>query len=163
MNKQKSLRDSLADALKYDKNTGHFFWIKKPKFISKQGFAGCKRQDGYVYIKYNRIGYLAHRLAWFFFYGDWPKQHIDHINGIKHDNRICNLRDVSNRQNQSNRKTHRNKHLCGTAFHNATKKWMARIRINEKQVYLGVFKTQLEAHSVYEKARQAMEDAGSVK
>jgi len=50
---------------------------------------------GYIIIKINRKDYQAHRLAWLYEYGNFPKQTIDHINRIKTDNRICNLRDVS--------------------------------------------------------------------
>ena len=78
------------------------------------------------------------------------KMEIDHINGDKLDNRRTNLRIVTPRQNQQNKKIHINGHLPGTHQHKG--KWQARIWINKKSNYLGTFSTPQEASAVYQEA-----------
>lgn len=65
---------------------------------------------GYLILKIKGIQYKAHRLAWFLYYGEWPINGIDHINGDKYDNRIKNLRCVSQQINVENTKRKPNKH-----------------------------------------------------
>ena len=98
-------QEYLKSVLYYDKDTGLFTWkISNKKGHVKEGkLAGSKDNRGYVKIQINKKDYTAHRLAWFYIYGEWPKQVIDHINRIKFDNRIENLRDVSVLENNKNR------------------------------------------------------------
>ena len=98
--------------------------------------------------------YKAHRLAWLYVYGIWPKLYIDHINGIRDDNRICNLRDVSNRENAINRSYHRKGKLAGASYHKQKGKWRATIRINGRYTHLGLFETKEEAHLFYMKKKE---------
>jgi len=74
---------------------------------------------------------------------------IDHKNGDKIDNRIENLRLVTNRKNQQNRTAHRNGRLTGCCLDKRWNKWMARIQINGKQINLGYSDTELEANQIY--------------
>jgi hypothetical protein len=98
-----------------------------------------------------------HRLAWLLYYGEWPLEQLDHINGIKDDNRICNLRPASNSQNAVN-KPARNDNKLGVkgVFYekNMTriKRYRAVIKINGKQKSLGYFLTVDEAKEAYKKA-----------
>ena len=78
-----------------------------------------------------------------------PDKNIDHINGIKTDNRICNLRDISQRENTSNRDVHRNGHLCGTSLNKKKKRWQSRFRIGSRKIHVGSFSSQEEAHIAY--------------
>ena len=93
--------NKLLTALQYDPETGHFTWqINHPR-VRRGMVAGAKNAGGYVHIKVCGRDYYAHRLAWFFTFGRWPVDTIDHINGVKSDNRISNLRELSREQNSS--------------------------------------------------------------
>lgn len=138
----------LKEIVFYNISTGEFFWIEKSGGRSKHSKAGTLgKKYGYVTIQINKKLYRAHRLAWLYVYGSFPKRQIDHINGIRHDNRIENLRDVSPRENSMNRKEHRNGRLVGAV--KMDKKWQARLKIGDKIKILGRFATELEAHEVY--------------
>ncbi len=110
-------------------------------------------KNGYIIYNIDNKNYRAHRLAWFIYYGIWPQAHIDHINGVRDDNRICNLREVTVRKNQQNLRCHREgKVLLGAHWDKSKKKWTSNIRINGKSVHLGTFKTSQAAHEAYFKA-----------
>jgi hypothetical protein len=100
--------------------------------------------------------YQAHRLIWLLVYGEWPRQHIDHIDGNGLNNRIENLRDVSqtennrNRRNQSNNKTG----ICGVYWYTRGKKWRAEIKVGGKQIHLGYFTDKAEAAAARKAAEQ---------
>ena len=137
----------ISDEVSYDPNSGKFFWIK-PKNGRKVGAeAGSVNTTGYRIICVNRKRYLAHRLAWFLHYGEWPRSDLDHMNGVKDDNRIDNLRECSKSQNQMNRKAK------GYSYHKASKKWQARIGHGNKETYLGWFDSESDAKQAYEDAK----------
>lgn len=110
---------------------------------------GTYDKDGYLNTKIIGKTFKIHRLIWFMVRGEWPVGQIDHINGVKDDNRIENLRIVTNRQNCQNWKVHRNGSLVGAQYHKASKKWRSRIYIDGVSVYLGLFETKEEAHRAY--------------
>lgn len=103
--------------------------------------------NGYLRLRINGALYKAHRVAWLHFYGVWPVNTIDHLNGDRTDNRIENLRDVPHAENQLNQKRHRagnaphqkierKPRRIGTVFFiHRLQKWMAKY----KNEYLGVF------------------------
>jgi hypothetical protein len=86
-----------------------------------------------------------HRLLMGLEYGD--KRHVDHVDGITLNNRRANLQIVTNRQNCQNKRMHREGKLVGASFHNG--KWVARIWIGRKQIWLGYFPTEQAAHEAY--------------
>jgi hypothetical protein len=145
--------------LHYDPFSGAIYWIKHPKRTkTKKLLAGCREsKNGYTVFKFKRKMYKAHRFAWFLFYGVWPVGFIDHINGIVDDNRIDNLRDVSQSENCTNRVTHRNGKLPGTIRKNCA--WFGRIRIARKEIYIGPFDTEIEASNAYVKKREEILNA----
>lgn len=105
---------NLKEYLHYNPNTGIFTWIKLSSKYSRIKIgqkAGCNNGAGYICIEINNKNYKAHRLAWYLYYGTWPKGQIDHINGVKEDNRINNLRDVTSSTNSKNRTYHRKREL----------------------------------------------------
>ena len=89
--------------------------------------------------------YLAHRIIWLGSYGYFPENEIDHINGIRNDNRLCNLREVSRQCNQRNKnigikKISGVKGVCWDKSKNKSKnKWKVQIRINNKTYNIGHF------------------------
>lgn len=140
----------LKELLHYDENTGIFTWlVSKAKSIKIGDIAGKLQHTGYISIKINKKEYLAHRLVWLYIKGEWPKNQIDHINGIRDDNRIENLRNVTHRENHQNRIKHRDGHLVGTTYDKQRQKWKSQIQINGRQKSLGHYNTQQDAHEAY--------------
>lgn len=109
--------------------------------------AGSPDSAGYPKVKVQNRSYTAHRLVWLHYYGTWPKGEIDHINRIKDDNRIANLREVSHEQNMQNKSRYQvnTSGHTGVTWHKLTSKWQAVIRNVQKDVYLGIFDTKEEA------------------
>lgn len=99
------MESKISKAFRYDSETGNIYWkIARGIHHSSGALAGCLDAHGYVIVRLNGKGYKAHRLAWLLYYGKWPLGLLDHINGIKSDNRILNLREASSQQNAQNRK-----------------------------------------------------------
>jgi hypothetical protein len=148
--------DRLLESLSYDPVTGIFIWVRDPKFyrIKKGDLAGSITKLGYRKIRIDGKIYFAHRLAWYFMMKRYPDCDIDHINGIKDDNRWENLRAATASQNQMNRtKTRSNTSgFKGVYWHEKLQKWQAKITIKKKQIYLGVFSTAEEASHAYQDA-----------
>ena len=138
--------------LAYNPNTGDFQWL-----VSKNGFHGAIKvgaiagtmKDGYTQITCDQRFYRAHRLAWLFMTGSFPATgfEIDHINGIRNDNRWSNLRLVTRSQNNMNSgKSVANKSGAkGVSMDKTINKWLARIQVNKKIIYLGHFESFEEA------------------
>jgi HNH endonuclease/AP2 domain len=143
-------QDKLKEILDYDPSTGIFIWKISASPRSAIGSAaGFVHHTGYHLIKINKKQYPAHRLAWVYMYGSFPVDYIDHINGNKTDNRIVNLRNATNRENQQNQKRHRDGKKAGVYFDTRRKKWIAIIQINRKRIYIGSFPTESDAHPAY--------------
>lgn len=150
----------ISKLLKYDPETGKLFWLERPiQFCSSEpeakrwnaNFSGREAfatRDKYGYFKGAVLGrhFLAHRVCWLMYYGSWPMHTIDHINGIKTDNRIGNLRDVTTAENQKNQPTRLNNTsgFRGVYWNKNMEKWQSSIRENGRSKHLGVF-TEFEA------------------
>lgn len=141
--------DFLKTLLSYNKETGDFIWIAtKPKAKHSIGdIAGCTRKDGYKIVKINQKPYLMHRLAWLYVYGSYPIAAIDHINGNTSDNRIYNLREVSQQENNRNMKLAKNNKslFTGVYWSSSRGMWAANITLNKKTVYLGLYDSIIDA------------------
>ena len=97
-------QEYLKSILSYDPETGLFTWLVQKGARALVGsIAGTIRNNGYLKINIDKQLYYAHRLAHLYMTGEWPKNHIDHINGIKNDNHWCNLREATYSQNNKNR------------------------------------------------------------
>ena len=147
--------EQLRQLVDYDKETGVFTWKNSQSNRAKNGsVAGTRHQYGYIQIKIVGKIRKAHRLAWLYVHGVWPQYTIDHINGIRDDNRISNLRDVTDVQNKSNRtKALKHGRLLGTHQDKRTGKWSAQITVNYVKQHLGMFETERMAHEAYKRAR----------
>ena len=96
--------------------------------------------------------YAAHRLAWFMTFGYWP-EHIDHINGVRDDNRLCNLRECTKMQNAANRCQRKDsKQPAKGIYHHKSGGWVASIQVRKDRRYIGYFKTEQEARLAYQDA-----------
>jgi len=129
--------------LQYTPETGDFIWVKNLGKKIKQGkVAGSFDKDGYVVVVFKTKVYKSHRLAWYLYYGKWPTGQIDHINGIRNDNRIINLRDVTSQGNNLNTKRHRENKVKYYNLHKPSNTWRVTKQINGKQKNFGYFKTE---------------------
>lgn len=151
-------RERLLEELTYDPSSGEFRWLKTDRMKRAGAIAGSLSKTGYVYIKFDRKMRKAHRLAWLYVYGEWPKGQIDHINRVRNDNRISNLRDVSNAVNGQNRSLRANNGsgYCGVSYHRTAKGWQAQITANGKGNYLGIFPTKEAAAEAYKAAKDRL-------
>jgi hypothetical protein len=132
----------LKELLHYDLDTGIFRWKIYRNGSAKQGkIAGTKSKLNYLQININDHTYLGHRLAWLYVYGYFPEHGIDHINRIKTDNRIKNLREVSNQCNIRNAKiyTTNKTGIKGVHWYKRTNQWCSMIMNKGKNYNLGLF------------------------
>jgi hypothetical protein len=147
----------LNDLLDYDPDTGIFTWKKYRRGTAGAGsIAGSLQNKGYIHIGVNGKPRLAHRLAYKMYYGSDPVGMLDHIDMDRSNNRISNLRDATNAQNMINTRVQKNntsgfKGVCANPD-SRKNPWVACIKINHKNIYLGSYKTKEEAASAYEKA-----------
>ena len=143
--------DYLRQRLRYEPETGKLYWLNyegMPKWWSiryagKEAFT-ARNGQGYKHGRFCSVTVRSHRVAWALHYGEWPAEQIDHINGVRDDNRIANLRAVSNQENQKNAKKQSNNTsgVVGVSWVNAARKWQVRINTpNKTQHYLGLFDT----------------------
>lgn len=140
----------LKELLHYDEETGQFTRLKtrgrgKKKCLVGR-VAGCISNDGYRHIAVDGRRYLAHRLAWLYVHGVFPVDQLDHINCVRDDNRIANLRLATQSQNNANMRvpSHNTSGVKGVYWHKGASKWMAYITANRQRRYLGLF-TSIDA------------------
>jgi hypothetical protein len=144
--------EELKEYFKYDKETGKLFWNKRPSNRVLLGQeVGNHNQQGYRVCRFKGKTIRVHRIVWALNKEEIPSNFIDHINGVKDDNRMENLRLASNSQNLQNMKKAK-----GYSYHKKNKKWMAQISVNKEHKYLGSFATEQEAHVAYLKAKQEL-------
>lgn len=145
----------LKEHLHYEPETGVFTWIKKTSIKSNNikigRLAATKMNNGYLAVQIFNKSYLSHRLAWLYVYGKLSENEIDHINGLKTDNRIVNLRICNHGENLQNLTLLKNNSsgFAGVSFHKHRGRWQAKIRYNKKDYYLGLYNTPEEAHQAY--------------
>lgn len=148
--------DRLTELLSYDPDSGRFVWLQSRSRTKAGSEAGSiNRQDGYRLINIDGQAYQAHRLAWFFVMRRWPAAEIDHVNGSKADNRLCNLREASRKENQRNVGLTRanTSGFKGVYWHpSGPGWWRASIRIDGHNRHLGLFPDRESAARAYQRA-----------
>jgi hypothetical protein len=158
----------VRQILHYDPDTGVFTWRER----TPQMFRGVIRDNihaakawnnknagnrtgsysaGYVLIVIHGVFYKAHRLAWLYMMGEWPKHEIDHIDLDRSNNSFCNLREATRSQNSANTPLRRDNTsgYKGVKWNAKLNKWRACIQYNNKQYHLGCFEYIEDASKAY--------------
>lgn len=131
----------LQELFTYDNGCLHFRTKSFAQGVvgARAGFA--RKKDKYRQLKVDGKAYLEHRVIWLYHHGHWPDKDLDHINGVRDDNRICNLRLATRAENNRNtciRSTNRSgvKNVC---YDTESRKWLVSLRIAGRQAKIGRF------------------------
>lgn len=153
-------QETLRKILRYDSNTGYFYWIESRHLIEEGQRAEIDRGDGYLSIYYEGRYHRAHRLAWIYIHGEISARVlIDHINCIRSDNRIENLRLCSRKENPQNARaprSHNKTGFLGVSLDKSSGKYVASIHANGKKRTIGRYATPEEASAAYLAAKREL-------
>ena len=149
-------QERLKEVLEYSPFLGLFWRIKATSKSVKVGnVAGSRRRNGYVEMSIDGRRYYAHRLAFLYMTGSFPKNQVDHIDGDPSNNRWKNLREATGSENMCNRHKIQSNNKSGVTGVNwiaRTGKWRSMICINGKQTHLGYFIDKKDAINARRKA-----------
>ena len=161
---QELTQERLKELVSYDAETGVFRRLKNTTRQRAGEVAGRARPDGYIRFRVDGKEFWAHRLAWLYVHGEWPVT-VDHINRNPSDNRLANLRSVTQGQNNQNRvdpKTGNKAGLLGVSMHRQSGKWRARIAVDGASKTIGYFATPEQAQEAYWMAKKVMHPFAAV-
>lgn len=146
--------EEIKRLISYDPKSGLLRWRPRQQsdFASMSSFkawntqfagreAGSISKTGYVVVSLSGQKMLGHRIAWVIHHGRWPDALMDHVNGLRADNRINNLREATPAQNAQNQRRHKSNKsgVCGVTWHKKTKRWQVRIGSANKSLHVGYF------------------------
>lgn len=155
----------LHEVLSYNPETGSLIW-KESKRDRLGKPAGWRHSKGYCSVVVDGKQYFAHRLAWLYVHGHLPSKQIDHIDGVKSNNAILNLREASNAENHQNvvraKASNRSSGILGAHLHKKSGRWRSSICIDGKQIHLGFFPSAADAHAAYLKAKRVLHPFGAI-
>lgn len=157
--------EQLRELLTYDPETGKLFWKVRSRdwfnserymnswnarYAGREAFTASD-DKGYRRTNFSGICITAHRAAWAIFHGEWPSEEIDHINNVRCDNRIENLRPASRTGNNRNRliSVLNTSGLKGASWNKQSRRWVAQIAVSGKKIFLGYHDTAEDAHNAY--------------
>jgi hypothetical protein len=145
MTREEKCKLAIERGFTYNSETGLVYnrYGKISKSIHLKGYLQIQ-----ITLNKKKYNLLTHHFSWYWVYKECVEC-LDHINGIRNDNRICNLRSVTRNENQWNRKTAKGYH-----YNKREKKWKAQIMFNSMQIYLGCFNTEQEARNAYLQAKE---------
>ena len=155
-------QELLKERLHYDKDTGIFTWLDIKANGSRRGkVAGnTNKVTGYSIIGFTisekPYQFRAHRLAWLYEYGEFPSTQLDHINHVRTDNRITNLRMVTPLENtrNSSRMSNNTTGYTGVCFEKSRNRYRAYVYLNKKFNHLGYFKNIEDAAKAAREGRE---------
>lgn len=144
--------DVLKSRLSYSESTGIFRWK------SSEEVAGTVNASGYIMITIMGKSYRAHRLAWLYTHGRWPNEQIDHINNIRDDNRIVNLREATHGENMKNMTMSKanTSGVKGVSWCKVMKKWFAYVGNSNQRIKVGYFNDIESAEIAVKKTREKL-------
>lgn len=159
MKRENISADEVRRLLTYDPITGIFTRKVTTCPRGKAGAtAGTRNDGGYILIALHSLQYRAHRLAWLYMTGAWPKYEVDHRNGVRDDNRWDNLRDLPtsiNAQNRRKAQSNSKTGLLGASWSKREQRFIARIKVDGHYMSLGQHHTAEAAHAAYITAKRA--------
>lgn len=144
-------QEYLKEILDYNPVSGEFHWKVKYSRKNNQGQLAGVLQSGYIKINIKGVFIGAHRLAWIYETGSWPKHMIDHIDCDRSNNRFANLREATKSQNMLNRGPQRNNTsgLKGVSFSKRSGLWIAQLQVKNKNYHFGYHKTKEQAAEAF--------------
>lgn len=149
--------EELRNVLSYDAETGILQWKVRPSNrISVGDHVGNESRSGYLKFGFKGRDFYVHRVAFLLYTGEWPSACIDHINGIRGDNRWCNLREANVSENNRNVRVRSDNSsgIKGVSWKSRGKKWVATIGLNGRKRHLGCYSDMNEAAEVVELVRE---------
>jgi hypothetical protein len=123
----------------YNPNTGKIFGMFGKEITNRD-------KEGYVILSV--VGLKGHHYAWYMTYGNVDFEHLDHKDRNTSNNKIKNLRIITNSQQRQNSKSK------GYGWHKVNKKWYSSICFDAKRIHLGYYKTEDEARDAYIEAKK---------
>lgn len=152
-----TLEDAIKESIRYDLETGLLWWKFRKggrRFNKPVGSTG--NSNGYVQVCFRFEGkdriFQGHRIAWLIHFGHWPDLKLDHIDRCRTNNRVDNLREVSdleNSWNQSLSKSNKSGYK-GVCLHKRLGKYSSNVRHEGRSKHLGYYNTPEEAAEVYD-------------
>lgn len=150
--------DLARELFSYEPDTGIMRW-RKPGGSKRKSLVAGTRTHGYLSVRVSGRQYQVHRVAWLYVKGAWPNNQIDHINGIRDDNRIINLRDVPIRVNNENLRRARADNGCGVfgaTWLERLQSYAVMIQVHGKKHHVGLFKDAESARQAYISAKRKL-------
>ena len=139
----------LREKISYDRLTGEFRWVDHEPTRNKKPFGGINFY-GYKRVFIKKKQYLLHRVAWFLSFGEYPEKEIDHINGIRTDNRLSNLRLSTRSENMRNTSRGNKNGFVGITKLKTCNRWLVSINTKKRtKRYVGSFECEFKAAMAY--------------
>lgn len=158
--------EKVRELLDYDPETGVFTWrVAKGRKIKIGSITGTLNDCGYILIGVDYRRYYAHRLALLIVNGKWPTNQVDHINGVRNDNRLANLREATHMTNCENKhcpSVNNKSGFLGVSWHSQSGGFRSTIVTKGKQTFLGLFADPADAHDAYLAAKRRLHPGSTI-